>query len=296
MSQSEFPVTRRVRRLPDWLKVSLPRGEKYFRLKSLVREYALHTVCESASCPNIGECWDSGTLTLMILGGSCTRACGFCDVPTGRMQAPDPGEPEAAARMLAQLNLRYAVITSVDRDDLPDGGSAHWAKTLLRIREECPDLKVEALIPDFRGDPRLIGKVCESRPDVLAHNVETVASLQSGVRPQCRYQWSLNTLSVAAKKFGLVTKSGLMLGLGEKREEVIQTMKDLVATGCRILSLGQYLRPSPQHLEVVEYIHPDVFAEYQEIGRSLGLDSVEAGPLVRSSYHADMQARAVLSR
>ena len=281
------------RRLPDWVKVSLPKTENYFRLKSLVRQYALNTVCESASCPNIGECWDAGTLTIMILGGTCTRACRFCDVPTGHLQPPRVEEPEEVAVMLSHLNLRYTVITSVDRDDLADGGSRHWAETIRQVKGKCPGMKVEALIPDFRGDAGLIGEVCEAGPDILSHNLETVRSLQASVRPQCRYQWSLDTLAVARRQFGRITKSSLMLGLGETREEVVEAMRDLVDVGCRILSLGQYLRPSRQHLEVVEYIRPEVFAEYKEIGESLGLTHVEAGPLVRSSYHADRQAAAV---
>lgn len=281
-----------VRRLPEWLKAPLPGGENYFRLRSLTVARRINTVCQSATCPNIGACWDAGTLTVMILGESCSRACRFCDVPTGRMLPPRPGEPDDVAETLLELQLRYAVITSVDRDDLPDGGAAHWEKTIRRVKEKCPGMKVEALIPDFRGEARWIERVCDAEPYVLAHNVETVASLQSKVRPQCSYRWSLDTLTIARKR-GLVVKSGLMLGLGETREEVVQTMRDLAAAGCRILSLGQYLRPSPRHLEVQEYIHPDAFAEYKEIGESLGLEHVEAGPLVRSSYRADEQARRI---
>jgi lipoic acid synthetase len=281
-------MTQRTRQLPDWLKAPLPGGEKYLRLKSLVREHGLHTVCESASCPNRGECWNSGTLTLMILGGSCTRACRFCDVPTGKMNPPDSSEPEQVAEMLSRLDLKHAVITSVDRDDLPDGGAGHWVETLKRIREACPQLKVEALIPDFGGEVKWIAKVCEAAPDVLAHNVETVPTLQASVRPQCSYAWSLKTLTVSAQDYGLLTKSSMMLGLGEKKEEVVRTLDDLRATGTRMLTLGQYLRPTLKHLEVVEYVHPDVFAEYKEIGEAMGL-KVESGPRVRSSYLADRQ-------
>lgn len=280
-------------RLPEWLKAPLPRGDNYFRLRSLVRERQLNTVCESATCPNIGKCWDAGTLTLMILGETCSRSCRFCDVPTGQPLPPRPEEPLDVAETLSKLGLRYAVITSVDRDDLPDGGASHWAETLRLVREKCPHLLIEALIPDFRAETALVEQVCQASPDVLAHNLETVASLQGMVRPQCRYQWSLESLSIARSQFNLVTKSGLMLGLGEKKEEVVQTMRDLAGVGCRILSLGQYLRPSQRHMEVVEYIHPDTFAEYKQIGESLGLEHVEAGPLVRSSYRADEQARAI---
>ena len=281
------------RRLPEWLKVQLPKNRKFFKLKSLVQKYNLNTVCESASCPNIGTCWDAGTLTFMILGDTCSRACRFCDVATGNMLAPDTDEPSRIAETLSKLDLRYAVITSVDRDDLIDGGAEHWVKTIQLIRARCPQMKIETLIPDFQGKMGLVEKICTANPDVLAHNLETVESLQSRLRPQCRYSWSLDTLRTAATKTNLIVKSSLMLGLGEREEEVVRSMKDLVGAGCQILSLGQYLRPSPRHLEVVEFIHPDKFSEYKEIGESLGLKHVEAGPLVRSSYLADKQAQAV---
>lgn len=282
------------RRIPDWIKAPLPRGQNYFRLKGLLKRYGLNTVCESASCPNIGTCWDMGTLTIMILGDACTRSCQFCDVFTDRPQPLRSDEPKEVAEMLSLLGLNYAVITSVDRDDLPDGGADHWNQTLVRIKEKCPELKIETLIPDFRGDDRHIGRVCEASPDVLAHNLETVASLQATVRPQCRYEWSLKTLEIASSKHGMITKSGMMLGMGETSEEVIQAMKDLVSVGCRILSLGQYLRPSMKHLEVVEFIPPEKFSEYKSIGESLGFDHVESGPLVRSSYMAEKQAAQVV--
>ena len=281
------------KRLPGWLKTPLPKTNKFFQLKSLVQKYNLNTVCESASCPNIGTCWDAGTLTFMILGDSCSRACKFCDVATGNLIAPNPYEPKRIAETLSKLNLRYAVITSVDRDDLMDGGAEHWIKTIQHISIQCPEMKIEALIPDFQGKMSLVEKICEAKPDVLAHNLETVESLQNAIRPQCRYSWSLDTLRTAANKNNLIVKSSLMLGLGEKEEEVIRAMKDLVDVGCQILSLGQYLRPSPRHLEVVEFIHPDQFLRYKNIGESLGLAHVEAGPLVRSSYLADQQAQAV---
>jgi lipoic acid synthetase len=225
----------------------------------------------------------------MILGGTCSRACRFCDVPTGNLQLPRREEPEEVAEMLSKLDLAYVVITSVDRDDLPDGGASHWAETLRRVKSQCPDMKVEALIPDFKGETENIEKVCRAKPDVLAHNLETVPSLQAKVRPQCRYQWSLDTLDFARREFGLVTKSSLMLGIGEKKHEVIETMRDLVDIGCDFLALGQYLQPTLKHLEVVEYLPPEVFAEYKEIGESLGLSHVEAGPMVRSSYRAEKQ-------
>ena len=281
------------KRLPKWLKTKLPGTQNFFQLKYLLKESGLNTVCESASCPNIGACWDAGTLTFMILGDTCTRACRFCDVPTGNLNSPDPNEPDKIALSLSRLNLNFAVITSVDRDDLPDGGAGHWVKTIRAIRGLCPKIKIETLIPDFQGDTGLIRQVCEARPDVLAHNLETVESLQRRVRPQCRYKWSLKTLKIAAESNQTIVKSGLMLGLGEKKGEVIQVMKELVEVGCQILSIGQYLRPSPAHMEVVEFVHPDCFFEYKEIGESLGIAHVEAGPLVRSSYMADAQAREV---
>lgn len=279
-------------RLPAWLKTSLPSGENFFHLRSLVKKHQLHTVCESASCPNIGECWGKGTLTLMILGDHCSRACRFCDVATGQMLPPDDEEPRQVAEMLSKLNLKYVVLTSVDRDDLPDQGAGHWAQTLQQIRKLCPDLGMEALVPDFKAESSLIETVCNAQPDVFAHNIETVESLQKQVRPQCRYEWSLQTLSIAAQQFGMVTKSSMMVGHGETRQEMIQTMTDLRQAGCRMLSIGQYLQPSRSHLEVREYVHPDVFAEYKRIGEDLGFDHVESGPLVRSSFRADQQANA----
>ena len=278
------------RKLPDWLKTSLPKGANYFRLKTLVEKYGLNTVCESASCPNIGDCWSAGTLTLMILGDTCTRSCRFCDVPTGSMKPPRIEEPTEIAEMLSKINLKYIVITSVDRDDLPDGGSDIWAQTIHQVKKKNPSMNVEALIPDFKGEDFLINKICQAKPDVIAHNIETVESLQSIVRPQCRYSWSLNVLENASKK-NMITKSGLMLGLGERKKEVIETMRHLAEINCQVLSIGQYLRPSRRHLEVVEYIEPETFAEYKAIGLSLGIRHVEAGPLVRSSYRADQQTK-----
>ncbi len=278
------------RKLPDWLKTSLPKGASYFRLKALVEKYRLNTVCESASCPNIGDCWSAGTLTMMILGDTCTRSCRFCDVPTGSMKPPRIEEPTEIAEMLSKINLKYIVITSVDRDDLPDGGSDIWAQTIHQVKKKNPSMNVEALIPDFKGEDFLINKICQAKPDVIAHNIETVESLQSIVRPQCRYSWSLNVLENASKK-NMITKSGLMLGLGERKKEVIETMRHLAEINCQVLSIGQYLRPSRRHLEVVEYIEPETFAEYKAIGLSLGIKHVGAGPLVRSSYRADQQTK-----
>ena len=288
------PFHASIRKLPDWLKTSLPKGANYFRLKTLVDKHGLNTVCESASCPNVGNCWSAGTLTLMILGETCTRSCQFCDVPTGSMKPPREEEPVEIAEMLSKLNLDYVVITSVDRDDLPDGGAGIWAKTICNIKIRNPYVKVEALIPDFKGEDFLVNKICQSQPDVIAHNIETVESLQSIVRPQCRYSWSLKVLKNISKK-NIITKSNLMLGLGEKKSEVVETMRHLAEINCKILSIGQYLRPSRKHLDVVEYIHPETFAEYKTIGLSLGIKYVEAGPLVRSSYRADQQAKRLLN-
>ena len=283
-----------IRKLPDWLKTSLPKGANYFRLKALVDKHGLNTVCESASCPNVGSCWSSGTLTLMILGETCTRACQFCDVPTGNMKPPRVEEPVEIAELLSKLNLEYVVITSVDRDDLPDGGAGTWAKTILCIKERNPYIKIEALIPDFKGKDFLVNKICQAQPDVIAHNIETVESLHSIVRPQCRYSWSLKVLKNISKN-NIIAKSNLMLGLGEKKSEVVETISHLAEIGCKILSIGQYLRPSRKHLEVVEYIHPETFVEYKTIGLSLGIKYIEAGPLVRSSYRADQQAHSLLN-
>ena len=276
-------------RKPEWLRISLPGGANYTRLKESVKRHGLNTVCESASCPNIGECWNMGTLTLMILGESCSRACRYCDVPTGNLAPPNKEEPEEVAKTLALLKLQYAVITSVDRDDLEDAGASHWSETIRKVKHLCPDMKVEALIPDFQGKENLIATVCEAKPHVLAHNVETVPSLYKMVRPQGRYEWSLKVLEFAQKHFDFPVKSSLMLGLGESADEAKIVMKDLLLSGCRLLTLGQYLSPSKKHLPVVEYIHPDKFAEFYEFGMFLGFDHIESGPLVRSSYLAERQ-------
>ena len=281
------------RKLPDWLKTYLPTGSNYFLLKKMVDTHGLNTVCESASCPNIGECWSKGTLTLMILGDTCTRSCQFCDIPTGFMKPPRLEEPVEVAEMLSKIKPEYVVITSVDRDDLPDGGADIWAKTIYHVREKNPRMRIEALIPDFKGDDFLLQNICQARPNVIAHNIETVESLQSIVRPQGRYSRSLNVLRNISKR-NIITKSSLMLGLGEKKNEVIKTMRHLSEINCHILSLGQYLRPSRNHLEVIEYIRPEVFDEYKAIGLSMGIKYIEAGPLVRSSYRADQQSKVIL--
>lgn len=277
---------------PPWLKVRLTTKPAFFDLKRMVREQGLHTVCESASCPNIGECWSRKALTFMILGNVCTRSCGFCDVLTGKPGRVDTDEPRRVAESLAQLGLRYAVVTSVDRDDLPDGGASIWAETIGRIKEACPEMGLEVLTPDFKGDTEHLRLVIEARPDVFAHNIETVERLHAVVRPQARYERSLKVLREAAQ-MGAVVKSGMMLGLGETNEEILATMEDLVANGCQILNLGQYLRPSERHLAIDRWVTPEEFAMFEARGLEMGFRHVESGALVRSSYKADMQAESM---
>lgn len=278
------------RRLPEWLKVKVPGGENFSRLKALVKERDLHTVCESASCPNIGECWGHGTLTFMILGDTCTRTCAFCDVKTGRPKTLDEDEPRRVGESIAGLGLKHAVITSVDRDELPDGGARIWAETIRACHARAPGTTIEVLIPDFKGDVAALDLVLEAKPEILAHNVETVPRLYPRIRPQADYAQSLRVLE-HAKRRGATTKCSVMLGLGEEADEVEAVMRDLVGVGCDIFTLGQYLRPSLLHHEVVRFWSPDEFAALERRGRELGFGTVVAGPLVRSSYHADEAAR-----
>jgi lipoic acid synthetase len=278
-------------RLPAWFSVTPKRDENYLKLKRLIGELKLHTVCEEARCPNVWECWNTGTATIMILGETCTRSCGFCAVKTGRPTELDLDEPRRVAEAIQQLGLRHAVITSVNRDELEDGGASIFAETIRRVRKTSPDCTVEVLIPDFKGSHAAQDAVFTERPDILNHNTETVPRLYRPVRPQGKYQWSLELLQ-RAKTAGLVTKSGLMLGLGETIEEVESVMRDLVAHGCDILTLGQYLRPTKEHLPVSRYYHPDEFVRLKERGLQFGFRHVESGPLVRSSYHAEQQARS----
>ena len=275
---------------PDWLKVRLPSGPGFANLKQLVRRQQLHTVCEDARCPNIGECWGAGTATFMILGEVCTRACKFCAVKTGLPPVYDLDEPRRVADAIKELNLKYAVITSVDRDDLEDGGASIFAETIRLTREASPGIKIEVLIPDLRGDREALRKVVEAEPDVLAHNVETVPRLYRTARAGSRYHRSLKVF-LDAKSFGLEmrTKSSLMLGLGEKEDEVLQVMKDLRNARVDILTLGQYLQPTKEHLPVVRFYSPAEFRELRSAGLSMGFAYVESGPLVRSSYHAEKQ-------
>ena len=273
-------------RRPEWLKAKIPGGEGYSRLKGIIDANRLHTVCEEARCPNMGECWHSGTATFMILGDICTRSCGFCAVKTGR---PDYGldwdEPRRVVDAVKLMKVRHAVITSVNRDERMDGGAPIFAEVIRLIHKEVPGVTVEVLIPDFKGSDEALKMVLEVRPDILNHNLETVPRLYRRVRPQANYQQSLEVLD-RAKRFGSVTKTGLMLGIGEKTEEVIEVMKDVRKTGADILTLGQYLQPTKDHLPVDRYAHPDEFKMLRELGLELGFRHVESGPLVRSSYHA----------
>jgi lipoic acid synthetase len=281
---------------PDWLRVRFFGGERYQDLKRIMRTLDLHTVCESARCPNMGECWEHGTATFMILGDICTRACGFCAVPSGKpVGPPDEDEPLRVAEAVAKMGLRYAVVTSVNRDDQPDGGAHIFARTIEEIRRRVPGCKVEVLIPDFRGDWNALNVVLAVRPDILNHNTETVPRLYRQVRKGAVYERSLELLRRSKEAHPEVpTKTGLMLGLGEEREEVLATMQDLAAQGTNILTLGQYLQPTREHLRIVRYVHPLEFAEYKVLGLSMGFKHVEAGPLVRSSYHAFEQTESAI--
>ncbi|MCE2743626.1 MAG: lipoyl synthase [Fluviicola sp.] len=271
---------------PKWLRVKLPTGENYKKVRSLVDQHKLHTICESGSCPNMGECWGEGTATFMILGNICTRSCGFCGVQTGKPDAVDEFEPGKVAHSVKTMGVKHAVITSVDRDDLKDGGSTIWAQTVRAVRNQSPGTTMETLIPDFAGKWENLQVIIDIAPEIVSHNLETVRRLTKQVRIQAKYDRSLEVL-FRLKKGGMRTKSGVMLGLGESREEVIETMQDLASVGVDILTLGQYLQPTPKHLPVVEFITPEQFDEYKELGLKMGFRYVESGPLVRSSYHAE---------
>ena len=281
---------------PDWLRVRFFGGDRYHNLKRIMRTLDLHTVCESARCPNMGECWEHGTATFMILGDICTRACGFCAVPSGKPAGPpDEGEPLRVAEAVASMGLRYAVVTSVNRDDQPDGGARIFARTIQEIRNRVPGCKVEVLIPDFRGDWNALDTVLAVKPDILNHNTETVPRLYRQVRKGALYERSLELLRRAKEMHPDVpTKTGLMLGLGEQKEEVLETMRDLAAQGTDIFTLGQYLQPTREHLPVIRFVHPGEFAEFKRLGEQMGFKHVESGPLVRSSYHAFDQAESAI--
>jgi lipoyl synthase len=274
------------RRRPEWLRVKLPTGENYRKVREIVSEHKLHTICQSGNCPNMGECWGAGTATFMILGNICTRSCGFCSVATGRPEAVDPFEPARVARSVELMGVKHCVITSVDRDDLKDGGSDIWARTIRAIRRRTPATTMETLIPDFQGKWENLEVVLEAAPDILSHNLETVRRMTKQVRVQAKYDRSLEVL-MRSSRAGLRTKSGIMLGLGETDQEVEESMDDLRSVGVHILTLGQYLQPTKDHLPVAEFIHPDRFVRLKEIGMEKGFRYVESGPLVRSSYHAE---------
>ncbi len=274
------------RKKPDWLKIQLPKGENYKAIQQIVEQHGLHTICTSGKCPNMGECWSLGTATFMIAGDICTRSCKFCNTKTGKPLPLDVNEPIKIARSIKLMNLKHAVVTSVDRDDLDDLGATHWAQTIESIKKINPDTTIEVLIPDFQGKKLLIDKVIQQKPEIISHNLETVRRLTPLVRSAAKYDVSLSVLNHIATN-GVRAKSGIMLGLGETRDEIIETMDNLVENSTYILTLGQYLQPTLQHLPVERYVHPDEFDELKEIGLSRGLKIVESGPLVRSSYHAE---------
>ncbi|MFT7613607.1 MAG: lipoic acid synthetase [Parvicellaceae bacterium] len=286
--EQETSSTEQVGRVkkPKWLRVKLPTGESYKNVRDIVSEHKLHTICESGNCPNMGECWGEGTATFMILGNVCTRSCGFCAVSTGKPQEADIFEPAKVAQSVKLMEVKHAVITSVDRDDLADGGSEIWASTVRAIRRQSPGTTLETLIPDFMGKWENLQQIIDVAPEVVSHNLETVRRLTKEVRIQAKYDRSLEALR-RLKKGGMRTKSGVMLGLGESKQEVIETMEDLRSVDVDVLTLGQYLQPTPKHLPVAEFITPEQFDEYKEIGLEMGFKYVESGPLVRSSYHAE---------
>lgn len=280
---------------PDWLRVKLPIGENYKHVRGLVDTHQLHTICESGNCPNMGECWGEGTATFMILGNICTRSCGFCAVATGRPDAVDWDEPQRVAEAIFLMRVKHAVITSVDRDELKDGGSTIWYNTIRAVKSLNPQTTLETLIPDFKAEAEPIARIIEAAPEVVSHNIETVERLTRQVRIQAKYWRSMDTLR-QLKTGGMRTKSGIMLGLGEKKEEIVQTLRDLRDSGVDVITMGQYLQPTPKHLKVVRFVHPDEFAELREIGYGMGFDYVESGPLVRSSYHSERHVQAGFGR
>ncbi|MEP6616270.1 MAG: lipoyl synthase [Ginsengibacter sp.] len=283
---SEELIAEQKPKKPSWLRVKLPIGEEYKHVRNLVDTHKLHTICESGNCPNMGECWGAGTATFMILGNICTRSCGFCAVATGRPEAIDWDEPQRVAEAIYLMKVKHAVITSVDRDEIKDGGSIIWYNTIKAVKNLNPGTTLETLIPDFKAEKDNISRIVEAAPEVVSHNIETVERLTRTVRIQAKYWRSMQTLRIL-KEGGMRTKSGIMLGLGENREEVIQTMQDLRESAVDVITIGQYLQPSKNHLDVQRFVHPDEFASYREIGYQMGFDYVESGPLVRSSYHSE---------
>ena len=282
----EEQAKERLYKKPEWLKVKLPIGEEYRKVRGIVDNNKLHTICESGNCPNMGECWGAGTATFMILGNICTRSCKFCAVATGKPLAVDKTEPQRVAESVKLMKVKHCVITSVDRDDLKDGGSEIWAETIRKVREISEGTTMETLVPDFAGKWENLERVMQERPEIMSHNLETVRRLTKEVRVQAKYDRSLEALK-RINAFGLRTKSGVMLGLGETRDEVLETMNDLYQNGVHILTLGQYLQPTKEHLPIAEFVNPAVFKEYKQIGLEMGFKYVESGPLVRSSYHAE---------
>ncbi|MDE5790222.1 MAG: lipoyl synthase [Muribaculaceae bacterium] len=274
------------RRKPEWLKIKLPKGFKTQQVVGLLNEKGLHTICSSGMCPNRAECWGAGTATFMIGGNICTRNCRFCNVPSGRPLPPDPREIDDIAESIKELKLKHVVITSVDRDDMPDCGANHWAAMIRAIHEKCPGVTMEVLIPDFKGRKDLLDIVMAEKPDIISHNLETVRRLTPDVRTFATYDNSLEVIKYISDK-GFKTKSGIMLGLGETRDEILETMDDLLKSGCRIMTIGQYLQPTKENYKVREYVHPDTFAEYGRIGKEKGFRHIESSPMVRSSYHAE---------
>jgi len=273
-------------RKPQWLRVKLPTGEEYIKVRNIVDKHKLHTICQSGNCPNMGECWGAGTATFMILGNVCTRSCGFCSVFTGKPLPADWDEPMRVANSVKLMSVKHCVITSVDRDDLKDGGSIIWAETIKAIRKESPATKFETLIPDFMGKWENLQRVIDVKPDIISHNIETVKRLTPQVRIQAKYERSLEVLK-RIKEAGIRTKSGIMVGLGEKEEEVLEALDDLRSVNCDVVTIGQYLQPTPKNLPVVEFVHPDQFERYKLAAVAKGFLYVESGPLVRSSYHAE---------
>lgn len=278
-------------RLPRWMKMQMPKGESYSKVKNLVAQLHLHTICTSGNCPNIGECWNRGTATFMILGDICTRNCKFCGVSSGKPLPPDPEEPHRIAESVQKMQLKHAVITSVDRDDLPDLGAGFWAETIRKVKKLNPETTIEVLIPDFQGKPELIQKVIESAPEVISHNLETVERLTPQIRSAAKYRTSLEVIQFIASS-GVIAKSGIMLGLGETESEVLKVMDDLRAAGCKVMTIGQYLAPTLGHIQVKEYVTPEQFERYRTIGLKKGFSYVESSPLVRSSYRADAHVNA----
>lgn len=278
-------------RLPKWMKMKMPKGESYSKVKNLVNKHGLHTICTSGNCPNIGECWNRGTATFMILGNICTRRCKFCAVPNGRPLAPDLEEPRKLAESVRIMGVKHCVITSVDRDDLEDQGAGIWAETIREVKRVNPETKIEVLIPDFRGKTELIQQVIDAGPDVISHNLETTEERTPFIRFAAKYRRSLEVIKYVADHFGRA-KSGIMLGLGETHEDVLKTMDDLLEAGCKVMTIGQYLAPTPKHMPVVEYITPEKFVEYRNIGIRKGFKFVESSPLVRSSYRAEEHVNA----